>query len=47
MKFKNIAAAVEFANRVAARMAQMPGSTDIDTLSSFRVEEISLQERTV
>ncbi|HMD13841.1 MAG TPA: carbohydrate kinase family protein [Bacteroidota bacterium] len=47
MKFKNINTAVEFANRVAARKAQMPGSTDIDTLSSFRVEDLSLQERPV
>jgi sugar/nucleoside kinase (ribokinase family) len=36
---KNIAASVEFANRVAAFNAQSPGSAGIDMLSSFRLEE--------
>ena len=41
---KNIASAVEFANRVAARKAQLTGSTAIDELSLFRHENSELQK---
>jgi sugar/nucleoside kinase (ribokinase family) len=46
MKSHDIAGAVEFANRVAAQKARLAGSAEIDTLSSFRLEEKPLQERT-
>ena len=46
MKAKDIAAAVEFANRVAAQKARLAGSAEIDTLSMFRQEENTPQERT-
>lgn len=46
MKAKDIPAAVEFANRVAAQKARLAGSAEIDTLSMFRQEENTPQERT-
>jgi len=42
---KNIGASVEFANRVAAFKARSPGSTGIDALASFRVEEPIAEEQ--
>lgn len=42
---KNIAASVEFANRVAAFKAKSAGSTLIDALASFRVEEPIVEEQ--
>jgi len=46
MKSKEIPAALEFANRVAAQKARLAGSAEIDTLSTFRLEENTLEERT-
>jgi len=39
LKSKNIRVSASFANRVAARKAGLPGSQEIDMLSSFRLEE--------
>jgi sugar/nucleoside kinase (ribokinase family) len=45
MKAKNVDDAVEFANRVAGKKAGLAGSVEIDTLSTFRLEEHPPQER--
>ena len=45
VKTKDITRSVQFANRVAARKAQRPGSTEIDELSIFRLQEKALGER--
>ncbi|MBI1805232.1 MAG: carbohydrate kinase family protein [Ignavibacteriae bacterium] len=45
VKTKDIASSLAFANQVAARKAQLVGSTDIDVLSSFRLEEIHQEQQ--
>ena len=46
MRTKDILASATFANRVAAFNAQLPGSTDIDKLSTFRLQEITAEVNT-
>ncbi|MBI4547751.1 MAG: carbohydrate kinase family protein [Ignavibacteriae bacterium] len=43
MKTKNILNSAAYANNVAAFKAQLPGSTDIDKLSSFRLQEPTVE----
>jgi sugar/nucleoside kinase (ribokinase family) len=45
MKSKDILSAVQFANTVAAGKVELPGSTDIDTLASFRLEELQEEHK--
>jgi len=47
IKKKDIAASTEFAVRVASFNAQLPGSKEIDKLSTFNIEKYVLQERKV
>ena len=45
MKTKDILASLQFANTVAASKAELPGSTEIDTLVSFRLEELQEEQK--
>jgi sugar/nucleoside kinase (ribokinase family) len=44
LKTKDILSSVQFANKVAARKAELPGSVSVDALAAFRLQEIPLAE---
>jgi sugar/nucleoside kinase (ribokinase family) len=44
LKTKDILGSTQFANKVAARKAELPGSVSVDTLASFCLHEVPLSE---